>query len=184
MPPSEECVVELVGPQNENIEFPPLMEVFRGRWDRSGIPAGTTGRTSGVLALPTIPGIHICLNVAAKRGRVFDPLSLPEHAGTLAAINRVVKHANSLLEDSSAMPERVIENLSNDQAATWLHWMNELVKRGKAVLVSGNLERKVSGRVRVSFYDSRQNAPIYLDEEEEARAGAHPLPAGVSATEK
>lgn len=196
MPPSkeasEEVVIELGNDTfdppdrpdqfragNANIQFPPLLETFRGRWRRENLSPGTTAVKSGVLGLPMIPGIHIALNISMKRGRVFDPLSDPKHERTLQQINRVLKTANSLLEESHPVPEQIIENMNGENVATWLHWMKELVNRGKARVVSGTLDRQAKGRIRVGFHDSSDKAPIFKDEFDKVREGAHPAPAGM-----
>jgi hypothetical protein len=163
MATSDEIVIELDGSQNESFEFPPLLEIFRGRWDRQGLPPAATSRLSGVLSLPDIPGICIGLSISERCGRAFDPLGLPEGEATLQKVKAHFKTDQNVGE-VGPMQTITVKDMNDDQLATWHHWMKEFVKREKAVLRKGNLDRKLKGRVRIGFHNSNPAAPRYQDQ--------------------
>ena len=59
------------------------------------------------------------------------------------------------------MKDESFDNLSKNAVATWLHWMRELVRRGKAELKQGNIDQTVPGRIRL---DNFNQGPTYKDQ--------------------
>ncbi len=140
-----DIVVEVAGPQNENLWFLPLDRRIRGRFDAAKLP-----EPSGALMRrfpQPIPGQRIGLNVGARTGFVDEPLRDPEHAAV-----------RKECEKAGAIPER--QEFSDIDVATWVHHLKGGVAAGKAHLVQGELPEKVEGVPKLSLVSTPPKDPI------------------------
>ena len=157
-----EVTIEIAGPINENVLFPPLQERMRGRWEKRKLPLGDTGE---IYKLPDIPGLYIRVDPRSKTLQMIDPLGLPENADLMKEIARKYKEIAGLGSDLSGDKRpregvrKVVKN--DDEVATWLYWMWRLVSEGMAVKISGPdltltllQEAYPEAKVRRNWYDS------------------------------
>lgn len=91
----------------------------------------------GIQSMPVIPGMYIELDTRTKKGRTYDPLSLPENKELLRKIATVYKHV--FFVEGQPDKETPFENLTDDNVATWLYWMMRAVNDGDARVVSGRV---------------------------------------------
>jgi hypothetical protein len=170
-PMSGEIVIELDDGHNSRLEFPPLMDWFRGRWTPAGLVAQSASRGSAVCQLE-MPGQCIALDVARRRGRVFDPLEEPENKPALEQFDSILRTKDALHRGSRACPEQVHEDLSEEQVASWWHWMRELAEiRKTAKLVAGQFSKQPEGDPRIDYYSMDPHVPRTLSEMNRWRAG-------------
>lgn len=132
---------------NGNHEFPPLMRTMRGRWEPGNVVGSS--RKTAVHQL-TIPGQHIGLNVATKRGFVYDPLVEPQYESVLKRIERAAK-VRDLLHGELVGCKRETHELTKQGVIDWWYWMHELVRRKCARVVSGDFGKQPEGDPRVDF---------------------------------
>jgi len=166
-----EIVIELDDGRNSRIEFPPLMDWFRGRWSPTGLPPGSASRGSTLCQLD-MPGQRIALDVANRQGRVFDPLDEPENKAALQMYDGIVRAKDALHRGSRAVPELVRSQLQEDELASWWYWMHEMVVvRKVAKLVSGSFDKQPPGDPKLDYYSVDPHVPRTLSEMEQWRAG-------------
>lgn len=169
---SDEIVIEIRAPKNEDVMFEPMRSKLRSAWRRAGLPAGSTSRSAHLLSLPDLPGMRVCLTPSQRVGKVVDPLGFDENQTLLLEANAVFRNLPSHRKDQHPAPDRVYTKLTQDDVATWFYWMKRLVDKGEAVVVSGSLDRKPpEGRIRVGGFDSRHTAPRYKDQWDRIKAG-------------
>lgn len=174
---NDEIIIEVATPHNNDIVFRPVgsTRLLRGRKVRSGYEANQSSlkRPGMIEAMGIeIPGLHIALSIPQQTGRVFDPLDSDSGREKLAELESKV-NAGRALNTVKLFPvkEKVVENLTQNDIATWLHWMRRHVDEGDAVVVQGDVKKKVEGRVRVTFGNPDPASPQYLDEWEVWREG-------------
>ena len=159
-----EIVIELCGPHNENVLFSPSQHILRGRWAREGMPSGATSVGSGLLGLPTIPGLHVALDVAGRQARIYDPLALPANKPLMNEVANVLKNLPGSF-DYEPVTERVFKGLSDDQVASWHYHMIQLVEDAKlAVLISGAWASKINGDPVVDYFNLSSDSPRTLSD--------------------
>lgn len=166
---AQSVVVEVVGPNNERVNFKPLGEHLTGRVQKWKIVKDShNGRHNG---LPeTTPGICIQLDYDSKSATVFDPVADNEQ----------------LQEQLSRVPaaiftrpirKRTEHDLSGENdLATWHHWTKRIVDDGYGQIISGRFppDERVPGRPRINLgagslppgeneYGDRQPPRWYVD---------------------
>ena len=149
--------IELATDKNATILFPPTQSLLRGRHDWANVTNAVAVRRSGqtpITKMPTIPGLHIELDVTKKCARIYDPLSLPENESLLNDISSV--WASNYGKLCKPKAEEKHKDMSQNQVATWFHWMRRYVDANMARLVSGDIKQTVKGRVRVDFFNNAQ----------------------------
>lgn len=170
-PMPDEIVIELDDGHNSRIEFPPRMDWFRGRWTPAGLVAQSISRGSAVCQLE-LPGQCIALNVAKRQGRIFDPLEEPDNKPALAMFESILKTKDALHRGSQACPEQVHPDLSQEQVASWWHWMRQMVEvRKVAKLVAGSFSKQPEGDPRIDYYSIDPGVPRTKSEMDKWRAG-------------
>jgi len=163
--------IELATERNDDVVFRPAsVEPLRGRKTPGGWNGATAKNDPNVQALltMTIPGLRIELDVKNRHGRIYDPLGLPENERLMADIAARAPSASVFGGNAPAGPANrkllpVVEvakrSMTEQEVATWFAYMQRLVRGGKAILVSGDLDQKVSGDPIVSFFAQEIKAP-------------------------
>lgn len=170
MATEDELVIQLDDGKNGNIMFPPVQTFYRGTWRRENLPPGATSET-GLLACPTIPGFLICLSFAEHRGRILDPLGFESNRQLLTSINNVIGSGPGGLQNYAAEPPKIVENLNDNQIASWHYHMRRLVGVGFAKVDRGSFRDKLKGVARVDYFDSNPFGPKTEPEMEAYRMG-------------
>jgi hypothetical protein len=165
-----EIAIELSGPYNESILFPPAGKVLRGEYLKTRLPRAVHFREdSGLSKVDRVPGTVIALDISGKRGRYFDPLGTEDNWELLRQISADLRGNPTEL---IAEKENPLANMSDDQVATWFHWMLRAVTDGTAKVLDTAAkwpEKPPAGRIRVDFFSSDLTAPRYKDQFEKAR---------------
>lgn len=145
---SNTIVIELDDGKNRSILFPPADEVLRGRREL----ANDSGKSSHSLyhTLPTIPGIHVVVDLDEKAVGYFDPLGLPKHKDTLDKVSRFTNVMSR--EQAKPVPGKRWRNANQQMLNTWLWAMRVLVDGGYARLVQGEIP-DIDGEAVVNRYD-------------------------------
>ena len=170
-PMDGEIVIELDDGHNSRLEFPPLMDWFRGRWTPAGLVMQSASRGSAVCQLE-MPGQCIALDVAKGRGRVFDPLEEPENKPALEQFDSILRTKDALHRGSRACPQQVKEGMPRDEVASWWHWMHQMVEvRKTAKLFAGSFGKQPPGDPRIDYYSMNPFVPRTKSEMDRWRAG-------------
>lgn len=161
--------IEIAGPNNDRVLFPPLGAVIRGRWDQAKTAHLDKGEAMRALALVahTIPGRMIAVDTDKMLGKVVDPLGHESNKGLLEKLNAVFK-AHSLVFGGGVKPyEDQTVSLTVDTVKDWLYWMRRLVDNGMAQEVGAGYKslpplediRKMPGKRRADpLYTGPQTA--------------------------
>jgi len=156
-----EIGVEIGDDFNSNPDFKPLSITLRGRWSANHVPRGTTAKHSPLLKLPDLPGMHLFLNVDERTARVVDPLQYEENA----SIKLAWREYQANLEP---LPEQVIEELDDQQVASWVYWIGRLIEKGEATLLDGSAALPdiddLPGDPIISPFNARYGLPRTLGE--------------------
>jgi len=126
--------VEIADECNRSVMFHPLQQKLRGRWDSQNV---SYKRAHQALArLPNvIPGIQIIVDTNRKTRGYFDPLSKPEHAGTIDLLKQAKEEISGITPGCNPWPAVKFDNSSDSDIKTWLYWMRRLVDNGQAILI-------------------------------------------------
>jgi hypothetical protein len=154
-----EVIVEIGDEMNRQVMFNPMQERLRGRWDPHHLQLGDTS-SAGLMQMPPIPGMYVCLSLTERKGVLLDPLSLAANATLLSRVSHT--HHGLFKAHCTAVETKVKAELTDDDLATWLYWMYRIVSGGQGRLISGSLpdspadiKRRVpKGKVRREFYNS------------------------------
>lgn len=162
--PPHHAVIEVGDDKNRNPQFPPLKMVTRGRWGRD-VLVGTTGRNE-LMNIPEIPGIYLEINTSRRAARLYDPLSLPQHAKTLELLRDPYRRL--IGNEGKPWDEIVRVDLNDTDCKTWLYWMARLVESHKARVVEGRLPTlaqiaKLPGNTRIEVFNSSSRARKTLE---------------------
>lgn len=179
---ANEIIIEIDAPHNANVVFHPIQSVLRGRWLDTRIPSGHGSRNTQIRDIKDVPGMRIALDVQAKKARVFDPLGEQQYRQLCLDIRTKWQTSAGVQPLIAAPVEPIPEkefNLTQEQVATWWHWMKRLCAQGDARHVSGTWGTQPKGRIKVNFYDWNRRNPQYLDEFVD---GLHPEPVEPNAT--
>ena len=172
MPASNELIIEIATANNNDVVFKPSdQQMLRGRKTRAGW-GNTTFHSHperNQMLNKEIPGLHIGLDAAERRARIFDPLADPKYKILLTEIESLITSFGVAQGKPQPCPDQIRENLSDNDIATWLHWMRRLVGEKKAIVRQGEISKKVKGRVQVSFGIESPDQPRYEDEWERYR---------------
>jgi len=136
--------VEVDGPQNENLQFLPLGEKVRGRFDT--LRLANPGNLRQRFPVP-IPGQRIGLSVTDAKGFVIEPLHDPEHAAIREQAEKIGKLVPAVRE------------LPAIDVPTWVAWLRWAVEAGLARIVSGKLPT-ATGTVQTRFIGTSHADPI------------------------
>jgi len=177
----EEIIIELAKRGGGDLEFPPTVGIYRGRISQSEIGPNNQSRTGIARRLPTVPGICVALDVKAKTGRIFDPLSLPESKDTMAEITKLLRsQPGAVVNNLEPRPVREQNfKLNDDLVASWHHWMQRLVEEDRhAILRQGRFVEQASlpGRVKLDFISDPRTGPVYKDEFDRLENGNYVWP--------
>jgi hypothetical protein len=149
-----ETIIEISGGKNDSVYWPITSDRLRGRWN-SVHTAGfqlSPWLSDIVRIAPTIPGIHIALDIQERKARIFDPLVETDEGRELWAqlepVYKSRKPGKVRLMDTS-----VFADLSDDAVKTWAFNMRSLLDGKMAAKVSGpelpsasEIRKKMPGR--------------------------------------
>jgi len=170
MATEDEIVIELDDGKNGNMMFPPTQTIYRGSFKRENLPAGATS-ASGLLAMPTLPGFLISLSFSERRGRILDPLGFESNKQLFDKWGSFLSGGAAGMQKLSPEPPKVVENMTDNQLATWHYHMRRLCQANHASLKRGAFREKVKGTARVDFFDSNPFGPKTEEEMEQYRNG-------------
>lgn len=167
-----ELVIEIGGTSNNDYLFDPLGMVLRGKWSPRNVIGGSSA--PGAMAMPDMPGMMVALDVTKRTLRGVDPLSLPAFKKLLQDAN--VVHKRVYGAEICGHDETVKRNMKPGDIKTALWTMSELVRAGKATVISGTMPAPekimaMEGKLRVRaimFNKERGDAGLNATEEEEA----------------
>lgn len=159
---ASEIVIEVSTPGSGDKFFDPLGMTLRGALKLSDVH-----EKGGTLPSMDIPGMRVGLTISSRKARIFDPLSFPGNQGILDEINN--KRGGTLTQPYRACPQKTYKDMTANELATWLYWMQRYVKAGKAFVVQGSARLegvKVEGGDPTidNGFDSRFDAPRLLSE--------------------
>jgi hypothetical protein len=125
--------IEIDGPKNESLVFPPNKEKLRGRWDFSRIARDKSdGMKALALACPVIPGMVVRLDTKAMTGEIVDPLGVdPEGRKVFAKVIEVAKRFPGEFDETAPHPS-TSHKLNQDDIKTWLFAMRTAMDCGYA----------------------------------------------------
>lgn len=154
-------IIEIDSAKNEASVFPPYSRTvpLRGRLSANRFPRGTTAMEfPGVMSVDNVPGLQVQVDLDAKTGRIFDPLSLIKYEALRETIATALRH-----EKVSAVPEVKVP-LTDDKLATWVYWMRRLVANCQASLLKLDGDwPKLPGKVQVNFGGGRFEKKMLAD---------------------
>jgi hypothetical protein len=131
--------IEIDGPRNERLMFPPLQRSLRGRFDVNRVLEPEARRLSN--KIPTaIPGMRLSADLATGECAVIEAIHEDRPLKARLAASRPVEFA----------PER--EVAQNAHLPTWLYWMKRAVESGVARIVRGELPQRIEGEPQKNFY--------------------------------
>lgn len=172
-----EVTIEISTPNCGNVLWPHPRMLLRGEWRRDSI-IGVSAQP-GLQKMPTIPGLRIRFNGRERTVTVYDPLTLPENATTLADVHRAYDQlflsnaaVGSAPHAGKPEPEKVYPDQSATDLKTWLHWMRRHVDEGNARLVSGSLPScqeisRFQGKTLVETFQSNETTKYLEDRKRE-----------------
>jgi hypothetical protein len=167
MAAKDEIIIELGKRGGGDIEFPPTMGMYRGRFSQAEMAPCNQSRQGIARRLPTVPGLCVALDIAARTGRIFDPLGSPERREVLAEVAALVSSQRVTSAQPQPVREQRWERLNDDDIKSWHHWMRRLVEDDKhAKLLQGRFldTDKLPGRTRLDFVSDKRTGPVYKDE--------------------
>lgn len=143
-----EYQIEVCGPRNEYVFFPPVPSVvnhrggLRGRWDFGKTAHRDKGEGSWLKELAyevqQIPGIVIAVNTTKMQGLVYDPLSVAPGAAILQKVNELRRRIEGAGYEIQGAWPRVDRKLDVNTLKEWLYWMRRILDRGEAEIVPGS----------------------------------------------
>lgn len=164
-PAAIEVTIEIASDQNNSVQFPPTMEILRGRWANSNVLVGQSARNE-LSRMPDIPGIHIQVSVRQRQARLYDPLA--EQPDLVRKINDCYKVIEG--KEGGPMKDRTIKDMTPDDIKTWLFWMARTVEAGQARVVKGTLPSlaeiaDLPGKTRIEQFNQSARKRKFLEDE-------------------
>jgi hypothetical protein len=164
--PRGEVVVEVGDDKCRCMQWPMTKQTLRGAWVKANLFSVTMHPS--LQACPDLPGMRVGLDARAGRGRVFDPLNLPEFKETL-------EKAQAALESGPWRkkygPEKDVEypSLRPSEVKSWLYWMRRLVDGKSAKVLSGRLPtmeeiEALPGKTRIENWNSSSRATKFRED--------------------
>ncbi len=152
----EKLVVELRGPRNEYVHFPPVGDKLFGGFRKEPLQ-GQACRSGDAFQYPDVPGCRIEVNYKLRCGIVVDSLGLRENQELLGKVNGVRDRFNK----PKLIPFlNIVRDLDDTGLATWTWWLRELVNHTRvnpatrtkepyplAVVLEGKIDYQPPGRV-------------------------------------
>lgn len=120
--------IEIDGPNNESLIFPPNKQKLRGRWDFSRIARDKSdGMKALSLACPVIPGMVVRLDTKAMTADIVDPLGVDTDGKKIfAKIVEVAKRFPGEFDETQPHPS-TSHRLDYDGVKTWLFAMRTAI---------------------------------------------------------
>jgi hypothetical protein len=155
--------IEICGPHNECVSFPPAGEVrVRGRWEFAKVAHRDLGEVMKTLAatVSVIPGQYLVLDTEKREAAVFEPLrDTPAGREILEKINGVYAKFPDFSGKQEAKQTKVLRDLSLDAVKTWAAEMAKVVAAGNAVNVPGNETLPTLDEIRAKWPGRRMADP-------------------------
>lgn len=141
-------VIEIAGPKDENWACPLAGGTVRGRWSSHHTAyADKSEAMKAMSVVPHIPGVHIWLDVKARKAGISDPLRETEEGRRIWGQVKAILDRFPLAFGGSQVPsvsiESVVEriersDLSLDDCKEWLWQMRCALDAGLAQVVPGS----------------------------------------------
>jgi len=141
--PHNTIEIEIDHARNANVVFYPAGRLVRGRFLHSRVDEPSAVMHAGRWAEHGIIGQVIGVDLDAREGFIREPLRDAKHA-TLA--DRIKQRGMSLAPAREAFPLA-----TDDDVATWVHWLQRHVAAGNATLLCGEFPAKLPGVPRTRF---------------------------------
>lgn len=153
-------IVELGDKNNRNFMSPISGErVLRGAWLKENMPGANPHENFA--RMPNLPGMHIAVNVAAKKIGILDPLNKSSHKNLLQRAIAVVKAmwGNPMRPEKDQIKADCTPNELKDAC----YWVRRLLDQRACKVVSGAVPEmadilKMSGTVTFERYDQKAGA--------------------------
>lgn len=181
-----EFAIEIDTGRNDAYLWPPTQDRLRGGFSPYNYPPGSES-SAGLFQFPPFPGVIIRVNPREKRAMITDPLQREDNKELLEKISVQFKHTFQMGNLSGGVtfcPDKVHENLTVDQVATWVYWMMRAVTAKFARPAQGSApiptdERGVhklfpGAEIRKDHFNSLSSHLRREQEDEEAEAAAAP----------
>lgn len=166
-------------PTGRNVNWPTPAMTLRGAWPRE-LMIGVKGMVA-LEQMPSIPGLRIRFDGRTRTVTVYDPLTLPEHAETLAQLHRCYDQLFQPPVTIGPRPQhaghpektQAFADQEPTELKTWLWWMRQHVDDGKARVVAGQLPerndiRRLPGKTLVETFNSPETTKYLEDRKREA----------------
>ncbi len=138
--------IEVDGPRNESLAFPPLQCRIRGRCDVNRIPESHAKELLNKWPEP-IPGQRIRLDLDTGEIAIIDGLYAPEYR----------RMRERIAKGWELPPEKEIRK--GVDVASCLYYMIEAVKAGYAKVTAGSLPETLPGTPKTDWYTPRRSDP-------------------------
>jgi hypothetical protein len=178
----DEIIIELGKAGGGDIEFPPAMSIYRGRFSQAEMKPCNQSRAGVARRLPTIPGLCVALDITNRTGRIFDPLGMPDKKDVLVELKNLLSQTSGAVVnkgDPTPVKEQTWQRMSDSDIASWHHWMRRLVEDDRhAILRQGRFidQDKLPGRVRLDFVSDPRTGPVYQDQFDRLEQGTYIFP--------
>ncbi|MFH1264348.1 MAG: hypothetical protein ABIK89_01380 [Planctomycetota bacterium] len=136
--------VEVNGPLNESLTFPPIDRRIRGRLDFTKIPT-TQAMAAARKYGNAVPGQILGIDVARSTAWIREPLQSDEH-------KELREKVAAELECTFAEPIEEFKLQSVNAVSTWLFWMESVVTGNAARLLEGKFPAELPGTPRKDFF--------------------------------
>jgi hypothetical protein len=137
-PIAGEWAIEIDTRQNDAYLWPPTQDRLRGAWSPFNYPPGSESSV-GLFQMPPFPGMQVRLNPRSRQAMIVDPLE--NNPDLMKQVSERFKHTFQMGNKSDGctwVKEKMHDNLSDDQIATWLYWMMRAVNSGFAKPTQGS----------------------------------------------
>ena len=136
--------LEFDAPNNGSFHFRPAMRTIRGRFDVAKMP--DAGPLRRMFPKP-IPGQRLGFDFNAGECYVREPLHSPENA----TIRKEAERHWSIEDERQVLPV---------DAATFVYWTKEAIKRGHLRIVEGQYPKQVAGEPQKHFRHAPEQSEI------------------------
>ena len=130
--------IEIVGPLNERVAFPPVGKVLRGAWYSHVVAMKDKAAPLKELSqIPEIPGMIVAIDTTPDstgrcKGAILDGLTSPQGKAIQPRLEEIFKRNTAQLGTNYAPAEREEYELYEDDVKNWMYWMRRLSDLGFA----------------------------------------------------
>ncbi len=130
--------IQIVGPKNERVAFPPVGKVLRGAWYSHVVAMKDKAAPMKELSqIPEIPGMIVAIDTSKdsegrSKGAILDGLTSPKGKAVQERLAEIFQRNTAQLGSNYAPSEREEYELYDDEVKDWMYWMRRLVDLGLA----------------------------------------------------